>query len=422
MIRPVELFLALRYLRRTRSYVSVITILSLVSVLLSVAVLIVVLSVMSGFEKRLRDKVIGFNAHLTVINRGVLLNHEAIRQHLLQDKRIVAVVPFVYGPVLAECCGRVSTPFIKGMSMEEGEKVIPIKDHLIAGTLAAGPEEIVVGSEWAARNLAFVGNRVLVHAPKNLLKFIELQRSGKDPAKVSHDYALPSEYRICGIFSTGMYEYDANVILMDLSEAQRLYALDEGVHGLAIRLRDVDQASAVQKDLKKWLQPPEVALTWMDQNRALFSAIAVEKVSMSFCLLFIMLVAAFGICNTLITLTVQRSREIGVMKALGARNGQIAAIFTLYGLITGVIGSTLGVAGGLLALHYRNEFRDWLSHVLGIELFPASVYNFSNIPAEIDWWFVAGVALVGVVLSTVASLIPAVLAASSDPVRALRGE
>jgi len=422
MIRPVEIFLALRYLRRTRSYVSVITVLSLVSVLLSVAVLIVVLSVMSGFEKRLRDKVIGFNAHLIIINHGILFNHEAIRKRVLQDKRVLAVAPFVYGPVLVECGNQISTPFIKGVTAEEGEKVIPMKDHLIAGTLFAGPEEVDVGSEWAARNRAFVGDRILVHAPKNLMQYVRIEHSGKDPTGEPHDYTFPSEYRIAGVFSTGMFEYDANVILMDLSEAQRLYGLDDGVHGLAIRLRDADQAMEVQQDLAKWLQPPEVALTWMDQNHAIFSAIAVEKVSMSFCLLFIMLVAAFGICNTLITLTVQRSREIGVMKALGARNGQIAAIFTLYGLITGVIGAALGVAGGLLALYYRNEFRDWLSHTLGIELFPASVYNFSSIPAEIDWWFVLGVALVGVLLSTLASLIPAVLAALSDPVKALRGE
>lgn len=422
MIRPVELFLALRYLRPRRSHVSIITILSLLSVTLSVMVLIIVLSVMSGFEKKLRDKIVGFNAHVTVTNRGVMNGHKELRAEILKDSRVEAASPFVYGPVLSECGGIISTPFIKGVDAEESEKVIPIRSHLIAGDLFAGPEEVVVGAEWAARNNAAVGDRVLIHAPKNLAIFLQHQREGKDPARQAKDYTLPTEYRVCGIFQTGMFDYDANVMLIDLSEAQRLYAMEDAVHGIAIRLKNLDDAPAVQKDFNHWLRPPAIALTWMDQNRALFSAIAVEKVAMSFCLLFIMLVAVFGICSTLITVTVQRAKEIGLMKAIGARNGQVAAVFTLYGMITGVVGSALGVIAALVILAYRNEARDWLASTLHISLLPPSVYNLSQIPAQIDPWFVVGVAAVGVLLSTLAALLPAVLAATADPVKSLRGD
>lgn len=411
----VEWFLALRFLQPRRSYVSVITILSLLGVMLSVMVLIVVLSVMEGFQKELQDKVIGFNAHLHVTNDGIIQNFKEVQKIILKDPRVAACTPFVLGPVLVEYNGRVSTPWIKGSLPEESEAVLPMKHALVQGKWLSEESEVLVGTEWARKHQAAVGDVIMIHSPRNLENLRNRPEQGQS-------FYLPSEYRIAGIFSTGMFEYDYNFLLVHLHEAQRLYNLDDGVHTIAVRLRHADDAIAVRDALNRALPKPLHAVTWMEQNKQLFSAIQVEKVAMSFCLFFIMLVAAFGICSTLITITVQKTKEIGMLKALGARDTQVAGIFTLYGVIVGILGSFLGVIAGLLALYYRNDFRDWLARVLGIELFPAAIYNFPQIPAVVDWSFIALVALAGVVLSTLAALIPAWMAAQADPVQSLRGD
>jgi lipoprotein-releasing system permease protein len=187
-------------------------------------------------------------------------------------------------------------------------------------------------------------------------------------------------------------------------------------------VEDPLQAFAVQRDLNHRLKPPLTAQTWMDLNRSVFEAVAMEKRVMAFILLFVMLVAAFGICSTLITVTVQKAREIGIMKALGALNTQIIGIFTLYGLAVGVAGSIMGTAWGLVILQFRNEFSQWLGETFGISVFPAEVYHFSQIPAVVDPWTILWIALAGIGLSTLAALIPAFLAARVDPVRSLHGE
>ena len=403
-------------------------------------VLIVVLSVMEGFERELRDKIIGFNAHITVLNYAILQDADTLQAHLLQDARVEAASPFVVGPVLAEYQGRISTPFIRGIRPDEMEKVTPLKGHLVEGHWLSGPEEVVVGRVWAKKNDAAIGETVMIYSPRNLQNLLpdqeadepddqdEQRKSDRKKSKGRLDTRgkgtqalyLPGEYRIAGIFSTDMFDYDANFFIVDLAEAQRLYDLGDGVHGIALKLHHIEDAADVKKEMNAWLEPPATAVTWMDQNRQLFSAIEVEKVAMSFCLFFIMLVAAFGICSTLITIIVQKAREIGLMKAVGAQNYQIAAIFTLYGFVIGVVGSSLGVLLGLLAVAYRNSFRLWLAQSLGIDLFPAAVYNFAEIPAVIDNSFVCSVAVAGIALSTFAALLPALRAAQADPARTLR--
>ncbi|MFH1066443.1 MAG: ABC transporter permease [bacterium] len=416
MTRFVELFLALRFLRPTRSFVSAITTLSLLGVIFGVMVLIVVLSVMEGFERELRDKVIGFNAHLTVVNFGILRDYEAIEGRLKQDPRVEAVSPFVLGPVLAEFHGKISTPFIKGVLPEKSEQVTPMRKSLISGEWTLEGESIIVGHEWARQNQAEVGDTVLIHSPRNVRSLMAKKGADNKPDEVF----LPSEYRVAGIFSTGMFEYDMNFFLIRLSEAQRLYNLMDGVHGVAVRLKDADQASQAKASFNQWLESPTMAVTWMDQNKQLFSAIALERRVMSFLLFFVMLVAAFGLSSTLITITVQKAREIGLMKALGARNSQIMAVFTLYGLIVGVMGASLGVASGLAMVYWRNDFSAWLERTFRIEVFPASIYNFSAIPAIVDWSSIGCIAAAAVLLSTLAALIPAMLATRFDPVQTLR--
>jgi lipoprotein-releasing system permease protein len=419
MFRWVECFLALRFLRPTRSYVSVITVLSLLGVISGVAVLIVVLSVMEGFEAELRRKVIGFNAHISVTNFGIIDRPEELRKRLEREPGVRAVSPLVLGPVMVEFRGKISTPYIRGYEQESGDRVIPLRNHIVAGEWLLGPDAIIVGEEWARKNGAVVGDRILVYSPRNLESLLARDAEGR-PIENDRKVFLPAEYEITGIFFTGMYDYDYNFLIVDLAESQRLYNLGSGVHAFALSVDDPDRAALYQSSMNEWLIPPVRAYTWMDQNSRLFSAIAMERRVMSFLLLMILVVAAFGLSSTLITVTVRKSKEIGVMKALGACDHQILAVFTLYGWIVGVAGSAAGTVLGLLIVDQRNTLSGWISRVFGFEVFPAAIYHFPEIPAILNPGTVCLIALSGVVASTLAALVPAYVASQADPAQTLR--
>jgi lipoprotein-releasing system permease protein len=420
MSLPVEIFLALRYLRPRRTFVSAITMLSVLGVTLGVMVLIVVLSVMEGFEQRLADKIIGFNAHLTVSNQDIVENAPQIIEELKRDPQVLDATPFAYGPVLAQFEGKITTPIIKGVPIEGDDAALPIRKFIVDGSYELRGDSILAGQQWARRSDAHIGDKVLIYAPRHFENVKTMQKG-------HGSVMLPDEFTITGIFSTGMFDYDLNFLVTSLGNAQRLYKLGNGVHGIAIRMKDPMLAPELKKKLNlAWehsdIIPPLTAKTWMDQNRPLFMAIATERTVMSFILFFIMIVAAFGLCSTLITITVQKAREIGVLKAMGAREGQVAVIFALHGLIVGAIGAVGGVLLAVIVLFYRNPFRIFLSRRLGIEVFSPDVYNFTDIPAVTHPQTVLVIAAAAVVICVVAALIPARGAARLDPAQALRYE
>jgi len=327
-----ELFLALRFLRPGRSFVSVITVLSWLGVVAGVLVLIVVQSVMRGFEEELTRKVIGFQSHLTVAGQGPLPEPARLMEVIRQQPGVVGVSPSVVGPVLTDTRGRISTPRIKGWDVATAEGVVPLKECLVEGTWTPGPDELVVGSEWARANRAEVGSEVNVLGPQ---QFKDLMVRTNSPAAL-RKIPLPRTFRVAGIFKTGMHDYDADYLLTDLATAQEIYALPDSVHGIAIRLENPDLASGVAEKLRAQLGGGIRVLTWMDHNQRLFAAVAVERRVMSFLLFFVMAVAALGLSGTLITVTVQRARVMGTLAAIGATPGQIATVFTLYGVVVGV--------------------------------------------------------------------------------------
>ncbi|MDZ4787823.1 MAG: FtsX-like permease family protein, partial [Blastochloris sp.] len=289
---------------------------------------------------------------------------------------------------------------------------------LVVGEWLKGPETILVGDEWARRHDAWVGDKVTIQSPRNIKNLIP----PKPGEKTDQSFYLPSEYTIVGIFSTGFFEYDFNFLILEIGEVQRLYDMQGGVHGISVRLVNPNLAESVKNRLNKRLVAPVRAQTWMDQNKRLFAAIATERRVMSFILFFVMIVAAFGLSSTLITVTVQKAKEIGLMKALGAQDWQIMSIFTIYGFVVGILGAVLGTIGGLVMLAYRNDFSLFLSKTFHVEVFPAEIYSFSSIPAVIDPTTVFIIACSGVVLSTLAALLPAFAAMRVDPVKVLHGE
>ena len=395
---------------------SVITVLSWLGVVAGVLVLIVVQCVMRGFEEELTRKVIGFQSHLTVAGQGPLPEPARLMEIIRQEPGVVGASPAVLGPVLADTRGRISTPRIKGWDVATAESVVPLKDCLVEGSWSPGPDQLVVGSEWARANRTEIGAEVNVLGPQQFKDMLARANPPATPKKIP----LPRAFRVAGIFKTGMHDYDADYLLTDLATAQEIYAVPDSVHGIAIRLQDPDQARVVADRLRAQLGPGIRVLTWMDHNQRLFAAVAVERRVMSFLLFFVMAVAALGLSGTLITVTVQRARVIGTLAAIGATPGQIATVFTLYGVVVGTLGSLVGVMGAGLALANRNTIADLIARLTGQELFPPEIYHFSSLPVQYDPLVFLGVAAAGLALSVLAALLPAMAAARTEPAANLK--
>jgi len=425
--RRFSLFLALRYLKPKRTFLSIITLISILGVTLGVMVLILVISVMTGFERELTRKVVGFDAHLVVSNSGVMEDWPDVMKAVSANKEVTAVAPFVQGPVLVEFQDRRMAPKIRGIDPELEGKVTNIRDFIIVGSFDLDGDKAVLGSELARTLGANVGDKINIFSPGNINEILqELDRVEKEGDKTSatalKQMILPMELTVSGIFESGRYLYDSEFLLVPLHIGQEIYNLGGGAHGLAVKTRDPFLADQVKNELNASLTPPNLALTWIDLNKQLFEAIRMERNVMFFLLLFIILVAAFGIMNTLITVTVQKTREIGIMKALGARTIQIIGVFMAQGIVVGIFGTLTGLLTGIVLVQYRNQVSDWLATTLGVEVFPRSVYQFSEIPAEVIPSDVMIICVSAFVICSFAALIPAWFAARLDPVKALRYE
>lgn len=419
---PFELLLALRYLRPKRTFVSVITLISVVGVMLGVAVLIIVISVMSGFDRQLREKLLGFNAHLRVIQPGELLSsREEIMARIAANPRVKGVAPFVQGKVLLETQppiggSLVDAPVVRGVDPQREGGVSDLPKSIKEGEFNLRGNGLVVGRELAGNLGLRVGDRVAIYSPANLKKMKDSRRSGKEEA------VMPDEYTVKGIFDVGYYEFNANVVITSLANAQDLYELEDNVHGLQITLHDPNEADAAQAELQGALGLKYHVRSWKDDNSGILNALLVEKNVMFYLLFFIMIVAAFGITSAQITFVVQKTREIGVLKALGATNGQVRWLFLSQSLIVGVLGVIAGFGLGRLALHYRNEFLDFMNRMFGFELFPRTIYAFDRLPALIVPGDIAIICGGSLFICLLAGLLPAWNAGRLQPVEALRNE
>lgn len=426
---PFTLFLALRYLRPKRTFLSIITIICIVGVMLGVAVPILVISVMTGFEQELRKKVLGFDAHLTVsAPRNVVQDWRGVAANTGEVPGVVAVAPFVQGRVLAKFNHLVMAPYIRGINPVLEEKVSSIKNYIVEGSYDLSGDNAIIGSDLADQLGIGVGDTLSLTATKNIDDIIaHLDAVGEGPVDSKQvadikEMIIPIDVTISGIFKSGRYAYDSDYILVPLNIGQELYSLGDSVHGLIVRTVDANRCNEFRDAINAKLHESDglVATTWMEQNSQIFEAIIMERNVMFFLLLFIVIVAAFGIMSTLITTTVQKTREIGVIKALGARMSQILWVFLAQGMVVGFIGTLSGLAMGMIVLQYRNDFRRWLSERLHIEVFPAGVYQFAEIPAMIVPRDVAIICVSGFIICTIAALVPALFAARLDPVKALR--
>jgi len=418
---PFELLLALRYLRPKRTFVSVITLISVLGVALGVAVLIIVISVMSGFGQQLRDTVLGFNAHLTIVqNDSIMANYSEVTKIVQLNKNVKGVAPFVMGQVLLETQAKdgqslVWAPTMRGVDPQAEVHVSKLPSNIVEGKFDLDGRGVVVGTVLAEKLELRIGDRVNLYSSRDLRKMKDSRN------KEQQEAVLPDEYEVRGIFDAGYYEYNASFAVVSLENAQEMYSVGNGVHGLMAMIENPFNASAVKVQLEKSLGPRYRVLTWLEQS-PLLAAVLVEKNVMLYIMFFIVLVAAFGITCTTITFIVMKTREIGMMKAIGASSSQVMWVFMGQSLIVSIFGIFTGVSGGLLLLTYRNGFLEILRRLTGLELFPASIYGFNQLPALIvpaDILIICGGSLL---ICLAAAALPARYASKLNPVEALRYE
>ncbi|MEO0453685.1 MAG: FtsX-like permease family protein, partial [Verrucomicrobiota bacterium] len=352
----------------------------------------------------------------TITNYGVMQDYEKIAAEVAEDDAVLGSTPFIIGPVLAECYGKISTPKIKAYDPNATkDEIVPLKQGLIHGEWLTSPESIVVGIEWAKRNQAWIGDRILIHSPRN----VALLKTINQPGEVSEEYFLPVEYQIGGIFETGYYDYDFGYLILDIREAQRLYDMHGAAHGLALKIDDPMTAFQVKERLETSLDPSLSVLTWVDLNKTLFAAVQTERRTMSILFFVVMLVAAFALMSTNLTVAVQKTKEFALLLALGGHPAQLLTLVTLYGLIIGMSGCTIGLGLGAFLLSQRDTFSNWMATSFGLDVFPAEIYHFSGIPAVWDWETVGWVVGLGILLSVLSGLVPAIVASRVQPAEAL---
>jgi len=422
-----DIFLALRYLRPKRTFISVITLLSVLGPVLGVALLIIVTSVMSGFDRDIRERILDMQAHLQFY--PTFYTNETGAALFEDTDTVLAAVdeiggrgsPIIEGPILIQLRNRIEAKYLRGIAPATEQFVTDIHKH-VRGKFEIEEGEALVGEDLALQLGLSLGDRFLIHSPHQLTKSIHWDENGRIQTTEIDEIYLPEEVTIVGIFSMGLYEYDSSIVVIHIDQAADLFGFDWGnATSVHASVPDPFGVPPLARTLRSKLSETRV-VTWQEANQRLFGALRVEKNLMFFLLTFIVIVAAFGIAGTLITVAVQKTREIGILKAIGMTSGVVARIFLLQGVIIGMVGTVIGTALGLIIIHYRNQVAAVLAKVMGVEIFPKELYHLSQIPALVtrsDVIVIVGLALLICVL---ASLVPALYASCLSPAQALQEE
>ena len=419
---PFELLLGLRYLRPKRTYVSIITLISILGVMLGVAVLIIVISVMTGFDRQLKDKILGFYGHLKVFTAGrPMAEYESVMTSIGNRPHVRGVAPFIMTPVFVqtqveEGKYQYMTPWLRGIDPQIEAKVSNLPSSIKRGRFDVSGNGVLIGVKLAEDLNLEVGDPIAILSP------VSLQRMRENQKEKDQELILPSDFVVRGIFDVGYYEYNAGFVVCSLANAQDLLEFGDRVSGLVVMLDDPGAATKVRQQIRPSLASGITIKTWYEENAGILNALMVEKNVMLYILFFIVIVAAFGITSALITFVVQKTREIGMLKALGATSEQVLWLFFSQTVVVGSLGVLSGLGLGMLALRYRNEFLHFMNRWTGFELFPSSIYAFTELPALIVPGDIAIICGGSLMICALAGLIPAWNAGRLKPVEALRYE
>ena len=409
MSLPYHLFIALRYLKSKKRHkgISFNALISTGGVALGVMALLVVLSVMSGFHEDLQKKILGVNAHVIILDyRGTIGKYDDVIKKLEDEKEISSFAPFVLGQVMVSSGKKAHGVFLKGIKPEMESKTTDVFKYIKEGnpedlSPKNGTPGIIIGKELSRSLGVFTGDTINIVSP-----FGEIGPLGVLP-KVK-------PFRVAAIFEVGMFEYDSNLVFTDIKPAQEFFGIDKGITGIELRVKDIYKASTTRERLQEKLKFPYYAKDWMQMNRNLFSALKLEKFAMFIILVLIILVASFNIVSTLIMNVIEKSREIAILKAMGATNKGIMTIFMLQGLLIGIVGTIIGVSCGYLLNYVLDTYQ--------IIKLPPDVYYLSHLPVKMKLFDFLVVSLSAVTISFLATIYPARQAAKLNPVEPLRYE
>lgn len=417
-----SLFLAWKFLKPRRSVVSIITITSILGVTLGVAVLMIVLAVMTGFTDLMKQKLIETQAHFQIMNPyGMIYNSDQlVRRAEAAGAKAAAVVQ---SPVLVQYGKRrLDTRVLMfGADPVALTRYLGLDKKLLQGKLELEGKKVVISSAMANRWRVRVGDKIIIHSAQKLTSMVNFNEAGSVEFNKSRGY-LPGEFTVAGIYSMGKYDFDRVVLFAGIDDACDQFDIAWGsatsIYGWG---KDPFNQKELISKLRTKLRGYNI-ITWQESNRQLLGVLNVEKNMMFFLLIFIVLVAAFSIANTLITSAYQKTREIGLIKSLGGTDSFIARVFIFQGFLIGTIGSICGTVTGFTVLHFRNDIIAFVSKCTGRDLFPKEFYYFNELPSHIIFSDVAIIVCASILLCTVGALLPAVRASRLDPAQALRYE
>ena len=394
----LEFFIAWRYLatKRKERFLSLISVISVLGVAIGVMALIVVLAVMSGFDRDLREKIVGNYAHITVSSfRGMDQQEYAdVSRRLLSQRDVVAVSPFVQGQMLIEEGSRFFAVSFKGIDPAAEKKVTRTAGYVVRGSLDdLGADTAVIGKELALYLGVDLGSQIQVYSAQ-----------GKK-----------HRLKVAGIFRSGMYEYDMNLVFLNLSTAQKILGAGDSFSAVAVRLADMNAADRSKGRLQKLLGYSYSLKTWTEANANFFAALKLEKITMFIILTLIILVASFNIISTLVVTVVEKTKDIAILKSVGVSADMIRRIFTVQGLIIGLGGTLVGTSAGLLLCFLLKKYQF-------IKL-PQDIYYIDRLPVALQVWpDVALIVLAALAITLISTLYPAAKASQLKPVEGLRYE
>jgi len=417
MFKPLEIFIGLRYLRakRRNQFISFISFSSMTGVALGVTALITVLSVMNGFEKEVRERILAMASHITVSRfDGPVQEWQQLGEAVQKSEpRIVGLAPYIRKEAMFSLRGNVSGALLRGISPELDPEVSEVWEHMTSGQLGdlkAGEFGIILGHGLARSLGAVMGDKVTVVTPQAI----------STPAGI-----LPrlKRFTVRGIFEVGMHEYDSALSLIHIEDAMKLFRTDGGVTGLRLKLDDLYQVVPVRSKLEQQLSAGRYWITdWTQRHANLFRAVKIEKTMMFLMLSLIVAVAAFNIVSTLVMVVTDKQADIAILRTLGITPRSVMAIFMVQGTIIGLVGVLLGTLGGVTLALNLDVLIPWLEGLLGVQFMPADVYYINKFPSELHWGDVVKIVLISFVLSVLATFYPAWSASRTQPAEALRYE
>lgn len=400
-----ELWISKRYLKshHKEKIISLTAFISIVGIAIGVMVLIVVIAVMSGFDIFLQDKMVGTNSHMLVEFYSGEKEPYVLIDKLKTVPHVLAASPFVAGQAFVKQGSNIFGVDMRGIDPKLQQDITKIKEYMRKGTLAIEGNEVVLGEELAYRLNAGIGDKISLISPATL---------------------KPQDFIVKGIFNSGMYLYDSSLVMTSLKGAQDFFKAGSLVSGLAIKVDNIYKVDEVKKDIYRSLgnySAYEVR-TWIDANKNFLNALKLEKVVMFIVVTMTTVVAAFGIVSTLIMSVMSKVKDIGILRAVGAKAKNILLIFIFQGLSIGVTGIILGMAAGITLASSLNRIIDFISRLIGRRLIPQDIYYFDRIPTNINTADVTFIVLCALVISLMASIYPAYYAARINPNEAIRNE